>query len=60
MKRLSRGQRKHVRKEKARIRRSFSNKEEQIKLIDELYKKFIPSNLNKENENTRSLQPSNK
>ena len=39
--------RKHIRLEKARIRRQFSDLKEQDRLIDELYKKLAP----KKNEN---------
>ena len=39
--------RKHIRLEKARIRRQFSDLKEQKRLIDELYKKIAP----KKNEN---------
>ena len=47
--------RKHNRKEKARIRRDFSDIEEQANLINELYKKFL-----KQDENTGNIQSNNK
>lgn len=34
--------RKHIRQEKARIRRQFSDLKDQKRLIDELYKKVAP------------------
>ena len=37
---MSKSLRKYVRREKARIRRDFSDVAEQVKLIDELCKKF--------------------
>lgn len=37
---LPKGIRKHIRQEKARIRREVLDIDEQKKLIDELYKKF--------------------
>lgn len=40
MKKLSKGQRKFVRLEKARIRRNFSDKPEQEKQIGEMYQTF--------------------
>lgn len=40
--RLSKGLRKYIRKEKARIRREILDVEEQKKLIDEIYKQFAP------------------
>jgi len=46
--------RKYIRKEKARIRRDFSDIGEQTKLINELYQKFL-----KQDENTRNIQSSN-
>ena len=42
-KRLPKSIRKHIRKEKARIRREVLNLEERRKLIDELYRKFSKS-----------------
>jgi len=48
--------RKHIRQEKARIRRQVLDLREQKRLIDELYKKLII----KKDENKRDLQPSNK
>jgi len=39
-KRVSKSARKHIRLEKARIRREFSDFKEQKKLFKELYKKF--------------------
>lgn len=41
MKRFSKSQRKHIRLEKAKIRRSFSDKNEQKKMIEDMYKNFI-------------------
>lgn len=41
-KKLARGIRKHIRREKARIRRDIFDVKEQKRLIDELYMKFIP------------------
>jgi len=41
MKNLPKSTCKHIRIEKARIRREISNTDEQKKLIDELYKKFF-------------------
>lgn len=46
-KRMPNSMRKHVRLEKARIRRQVLNVKEQDRLIDELYKKLAP----KKNEN---------
>jgi len=40
MEKLPKSVRKHIRFEKARIRREFSNKEEQEKIFSELYKNF--------------------
>lgn len=40
MTKLTKSQRKYVRQEKAEIRRNFSTKEERLKQVDELYKKF--------------------
>ncbi len=54
-KKLPKSLRKHIRKEKARIRRQVFDFKEQEKLIDELYKKLL-----KQNENTRNLQSVNK
>lgn len=53
--RLPKSLRKHIRQEKARIRREVLDIKEQEELITELYKKLI-----KEDENKRNLQPSNK
>ncbi len=39
MKKNSKSLRKHIRREKARIRRDFSDTKKQKELIDELYKK---------------------
>ena len=47
---MPRALRKHIRLEKARIRRSFSDIKVQEKLIDELYQKPIKPE-NKKNEN---------
>lgn len=52
---MSKSTRKHIRKEKASIRRDFSDIAEQTKLIDELYKRFL-----KQNDNARNIQPSHK
>jgi len=38
---LSKSQKKFIRKEKARIRREILNLEEQQRLIDQLYKRFL-------------------
>ena len=53
--RLSKSLRKHIRQEKAWIRREVLDIKEQEKLIQELYQRFL-----KQYENTRNLQPSNK
>ncbi len=53
--RLPKSLRKHIRQEKARIRREVLDIKEQEKLIQELYQKFL-----KQHENSRDLQPSNK
>jgi hypothetical protein len=53
--RLPKSLRKHIRREKARIRREVLDIKEQEELITELYKKLI-----KKDENKRNLQPSNK
>lgn len=50
-KRLPKSLKKFIRKEKARIRREISDIEEQKKLINELYQKFL-----KQHENTRNIQ----
>ncbi len=42
-KRLSKGIRKYIRKEKARIRREVLDIKEQRKQIEELYRKFSPT-----------------
>lgn len=41
-KKLPKSLRKHIRREKARIRREVFDIEEQERLIDELYKKLLP------------------
>ncbi len=41
--------RKHIRREKARIRREFWDLKEQEKLIKELYQKFLKKDKNYEN-----------
>lgn len=46
---LSKGLRKFIRKEKARIRREVLDTKEQKRLIDELYKKFLKQDENKRN-----------
>jgi hypothetical protein len=53
--RLPKSLRKHIRREKARIRREVLDIKEQEKLIQELYQKFL-----KQYEDKRNLQPSNK
>jgi len=55
MKKLSKSLRKHIRKEKARIRRDFSDIKEQRELIDQLYKKFL-----KQNDHTGNIQSGSK
>ncbi len=40
MNKLSKGKRKHIRKEKARIRKEIEEKSEQKEKIEELYQKF--------------------
>jgi hypothetical protein len=42
MKKLPKSIRKYIRKEKARIRREVLDLAEQKRLIDELYKRFLP------------------
>ena len=54
-KKLSKSLRKHIRKEKARIRRQILDFKEQEGQISELYKKFL-----RQHEDTRNIQPSNK
>jgi len=52
--RLPKSIRKYIRKEKARIRREVLDLEEQERLIQQLYEKFLknnPSNLKSKNEN---------
>jgi len=46
-KRLSKSLRKYIRQEKARIRREVLDLEEQKKLIEELYQKFLKNKENK-------------
>jgi len=46
MKKISKGFRKYIRTEKARIRREILDIEEQDKLISELYKNFEMSKIN--------------
>ncbi|TET84659.1 MAG: hypothetical protein E3J36_00810 [Candidatus Nealsonbacteria bacterium] len=59
--RLPKSLRKHIRQEKARIRREVLDIKEQEKLIQELYQKFFEKLKLKQNyENRRNLQPSNK
>jgi hypothetical protein len=53
--RLPKSLRKHIRQEKARIRREVLDIKKQEELITELYKKLI-----KKDENKRNLQTSNK
>ncbi len=53
-KRLPGSLRKHIRKEKARIRREVLDLKKQNELIDQLYEKFVtnkPSNSKNKNEN---------
>ncbi len=45
--RLSKSQRKFIRKEKARIKREILSLEEQKKLIDQLYERFLKQKVNK-------------
>jgi len=52
---LPKSLRKHIRQEKARIRREVLDIKKQKELINELYQKLL-----KKNENKRDLQPSNK
>ena len=48
-KKLPKGLRKYIRKEKARIRREVFDRKEQERLINELYKQFLPKkNLEKQ------------
>ncbi len=49
-KRLPKGLRRHIRQEKARIRRQVLDFTEQEKLIGEIYQKFV-----KQNENARNI-----
>lgn len=59
--RLPKSLRKHIRQEKARIRREVLDIKEQEKLIQELYQKFFEKLKLKQNyENRRNLHPSNK
>ena len=59
--RLPKSLRKHIRQEKARIRREVLDIREQEKLIQELYQKFFEKLKLKQNyENRRNLQFSNK
>ncbi|RLC34389.1 MAG: hypothetical protein DRZ76_02760 [Candidatus Nealsonbacteria bacterium] len=46
MRKLPRSIRKFIRKEKARIRREVLDLQEQKKLIDELYQRFLPKTKN--------------
>ncbi|XOA42673.1 MAG: hypothetical protein ACKKMO_02585 [Candidatus Nealsonbacteria bacterium] len=48
-KRMPKSLRKHIRREKARIRREFWDLKEQEKLIKELYQKFLKKDKNYEN-----------
>ena len=52
---MPRSIRKHIRIQKAHIRREFSNIEEQKEKINNLYKNFL-----NQNDSKRDLQPSNK
>ena len=54
-KKIPKSLRKHIRLEKARIRREVLDVKEQERLISELYQKLF-----KQDENKRDLQPSNK
>jgi hypothetical protein len=54
-KKMPKSLRKHIRQEKARIRREVLDLKKQKELINELYQKFL-----KQNENKRNLQPSTK
>jgi len=47
MKKIPKSIRKHIREEKARIRRQIFNAEEQKRLINQLYQKFRLKNLKK-------------
>jgi len=49
MKKLPKSVRKHIRKEKARIRREVFNVQEQEKQIQELYQRFLKSKNNSKN-----------
>ena len=55
MKKMPKSIRKHIRKEKARIRREVLDLKKQNELIQKLYQDLI-----KKDENKRDLQPSNK
>ena len=44
VRKLPKGIRKYIRKEKARIRWEVFDKEEQEKKIEEIYQKFLPQN----------------
>jgi hypothetical protein len=62
-KRMPKSFRKHIRLEKARIRRENLGLAKQKELIDQLYQKIsnLKTNFKKnKNENKRNLQPSNK
>jgi hypothetical protein len=54
-KRMPKGLRKHIRQEKARIRREVLDLKKQEELIKEIYQKVL-----KKDEDKRNLQPSNK
>ena len=54
-KKFPKGIRKHIRKEKARIRRQILDLKEQDKLINELYKKFPPASLKKAENTLKEL-----
>lgn len=49
LKKLPKSIRKHIRREKSRIRREFSDLEKQKMLISQLYQKFIKQYENKRN-----------
>ena len=53
MKKLPKSIRKYIRKEKARIRREILDFKEQKRLIEELYKQFVPSQQTKEERKRR-------
>lgn len=50
-KKLPKSVRKHIRKEKARIRREVTDKEKQEKLISQLYQRFFNQYSKNEKEN---------